>query len=65
MGHLVCPPVSGSIDYGHGLLSEPKLAELLRSFATKDDGSVDETREDSTVPQNHVTIKLKLHRAQK
>lgn len=65
MGHLVCPPVSGSIDYGHGLLSEPKLAELLRSFTTKDDGSVDETREDSTVPQNHVTIKLKLHRAQK
>ena len=62
LGHLVCPPVPGGSDYGHGILSEPKLAELLRSFTIKDDGSVDETRTDTTVPQNKISVTLKLNR---
>jgi hypothetical protein len=62
LGSTVCPPVPGGSPYGHGLIDRPVLAQLLRGLTTKADGSVDETREDSTVPQNTVTVTLKLHR---
>ena len=62
LGRTVCPPVPGGSPYGHGLIDQPVLAQLLRGLTTKADGSVDEAREDSTVPQNTVTVTLKLHR---
>ena len=63
-GRTVCPPVPGGSDYGHGLIDQPVLGQMLRGLITKADGSVEATREDATVPNNLVRVKLTLHRAQ-
>jgi hypothetical protein len=63
-GRTICPPMPGSAPYGHGLIDQPVLEQLLRGFATKADGSVDETREDASAPNNLVRVRLRLHRVQ-
>jgi hypothetical protein len=63
-GRLVCPPVPGGSDYGHGLIDQPVLDQLLRGLAIKADGSVDATREDASASNNLVRVKLTLRRVQ-
>lgn len=63
-GVAICPPGTGSSEFGHGLIDRPVLEQLLRSITTNADGSVDVTREDISEPQNTFSLRLKLHRAQ-
>lgn len=60
MGSLSCPPVPGVIEFGHGLIDQPVLEQLLSNLTIKADGSVEATREDTSVPQNTVRVKLTL-----
>ena len=59
-GSLSCPPVPGASEFGHGLIDQPVLEQLLRSLTIKADGSVEASREDTSVPQNTVRVKLTL-----
>ena len=61
-GNWICPPVPGGGEFGHGLIDQPVLEQLLRSLTTKADGSVEATREDTSVPQNTVRVTLTLRR---
>ncbi len=61
---LICPPVPGGSEFGHGLIDQPVIEQLLRGLTTKADGSVDATREDASAPNNLVRVKLTLHRVQ-
>lgn len=62
-GNWICPPILGGGEFGHGLLGQPVLEQLLRSPTIKANGSVEATRQDASVPQNTVSVKLTLQRA--
>ena len=54
----ICRPILEGGEFGHGLLDQPVLEQLLRSLTINADGSVEATSQDTSVPQNTVSVRL-------